>query len=67
MTEFIYRPLSVGNKRPWSREEMLYIKDNHEHMYIEDIAEYVQRTVKATKSKAAELGFSIKSKPKGNT
>ena len=65
MVEVVYRPLHTGNKNPWSREDMHYLADNHEEMYIEDIAEKLNRTVTATKGKAHALGCSIKSKPKG--
>ena len=62
----VYRPLSVANKSPWSRDEMIYLKEHSDTVPIEDIAEHLNRTVKATKNKAYRMGLSLKLTPKGN-
>ena len=62
----VYRPLSIANKNPWSRDEMIYLKEHSDTVSIEDIAEHLNRTVKATKNKAYRLGLSLTLTPKGN-
>ena len=54
--------MDAAEKRKWTREEMQYLLKHHKEMYIEDIAEHLGRTVKATKNKAFRMGCSIKSK-----
>jgi len=51
-------------RKRWTLVDMQYMLANHKEMYIEDIALYLDRTVKACKDKAFLMGCSIKSKPK---
>lgn len=66
--EFIFQLMSTGNKRPWDDgsegSDQHYLLAHHKDMYVEDIAEHLNRTVKATKHKATRMGCSFKSKPK---
>jgi len=65
MGELIFAPLSASVKGEWSKEQQLFMLNNHKTMFIEDIAEHVGKTVRATKNKAFRMGCSIKSKPAG--
>jgi hypothetical protein len=57
------RTMASGNKNNWNIDEQHYLLLHHKDMFIEDIAEELGRTVKATKNKAFRMGCSIKIKP----
>lgn len=65
-TMFLH-PMDYAVTKTWTDEQKRFLLAQHECMYIEDIAEAVSKTVKATKDKAFLMGCSIKSKPQGNT
>lgn len=54
--EFILQPMSDGVKNPWAKEERQYVLKHHADMYIEDIAEHLNRPVPATKQQAFVIG-----------
>ncbi len=60
--DILLKSMASGNNKQWPIEHQKYILTNHKKMYIEDIADYVGRTVKATSDKAFRMGCSIKSK-----
>ena len=62
----VYAPMRAKAKNLWSLADRKYLLAQHKLMYIEDIAAKLGRTVTATKSKAQEMGCSIKLTPKGN-
>lgn len=55
--------MSSRVKGAWKEEDQRYILNNHDKMFVEDIAEYLGRKVKSVRAKAAAMGCSIKSKP----
>lgn len=57
--------MATGKKKRWTIEDRQYLLTNSKTMYVEDLAKYFGRTVKAVKDKAFLMGCSIKSK--GNT
>lgn len=58
-----FAPMVARNTKLWSDDDKRYLLNNHDKMFIEDIADYLHRTVKAAKHVAAKMGCSIKSKP----
>jgi len=62
MGDMVYGPLSSGVKKTWSDDEQRYLLAQHKGMYIEDIAEALGRTIKATRNKAFRMGCSITSR-----
>ena len=66
--DFLFEDMAAKTKRPWNENNDLddqhYLLLHHKDMYVEDIAVYLNRTVKAVKGKAHLMGCSIKSKPK---
>ena len=63
-TNFRLHDMSKGNKRPWSDDDMRYVLAHHKNMFLEDIAEQLNRTEHALENKASHMGCSLKSKPK---
>lgn len=65
--DFLFQDMAAHTKHPWNENNDLddqhYLLLHHKDMYVEDIAEYLGRTVKAVKSKAFLMGCSFKSKP----
>ncbi|MEE8208395.1 MAG: hypothetical protein V3T88_05520 [Nitrosomonadaceae bacterium] len=59
-----FNPMDSAVRGRWSDDMKRFLLKHHEDMYIEDIAEVVGKTVKATKDKAERMMCSIKSKPK---
>jgi len=58
-----FAPMVARNTKLWSDDDKRYVLKNHSKMFVEDIADYLNRTVKAVKHVAAKMGCSIKSKP----
>lgn len=55
-------PQDGAVKNRWTVDDMKYMLAHHKDMYIDDIALYLGRTLKASKDKAFLMGCSIKSK-----
>jgi len=60
--DMLLKSMASGSKNHWTLEQQKYLLANHKSMYIDDIAQALGRSTKATKDKAFRMGCSIKSK-----